>query len=738
MYLKRLEISGFKSFARPTALQYPSRVTAIVGPNGSGKSNCAEAMRWVLGEQSMKTLRSKKGEDLIFAGSATEPRMSKAQVVLVFDNSRKHFDVEFDEAAIGRRVFRDGENEYLLNGSPTRLKDTAELLAGVGIGSSQHNIISQGESDRILYVSSAERKEMIEEALGLKVYHLKYEEAERKLEKSEENIKQAEGLRKEIQPHVKFLKNQVEKFERATSIRRELEEKFCAYFEKEAAYLRNEEMTTKERKINPQEKLRAVERKQSELKAALNKESSKKNKLSLDELENARKELVILRDKRSRLEREMGKIEGIIEAEKLRGISDEEEVVSREDVEQFLGGLEESLSAILEESTVDEIYSIVHESIGRISSFLTGLESSSPEDRDAGRLSELNRQRERAADALGALYNEEQKLFRIEKQLGADAHESERNLREMEKQIYELEIEASKIKDELRSVEIAEERLRMHKDEFLREKSENLRFLEAISIKDGSAAFADGERDRLRKEIDRLKFRLEESGGVDAGILKEYKDIEERDGFFVREIADLEKTAGDLRKLSAELLEKLDEEFADGIQKINKEFSAFFSAMFSGGRAELEILRPSKTRIRPKKDDAGTGDEFDIYHHDIQNEEGIDIKVSLPKKKIKSLEMLSGGERALISIALLFALSSVNPPPFMVLDEIDAALDEANSRRYGEMLKNLAKETQLIIITHNRESMRQAGVLYGVTMGNDGISKILSLKLEEAAGYTNR
>ncbi|MEK7090855.1 MAG: AAA family ATPase, partial [Patescibacteria group bacterium] len=334
MYLKRLEISGFKSFARPTALQFPSRVTAIVGPNGSGKSNCAEAMRWVLGEQSMKTLRSKKGEDLIFAGSATEPRMSKAQVVLVFDNSRKHFDVEFDEAAIGRRVFRDGENEYLLNGSPTRLKDTAELLAGVGIGPSQHNIISQGESDRILYVSSAERKEMIEEALGLKVYHLKYEEAERKLEKSEENIKQAEGLRKEIQPHVKFLKNQVEKFERATSIRRELEEKFCAYFEKESAYLRNEEMTTKERKINPQEKLRAVERKQSELKAALNKESSKKNKLSLDELENARKELVILRDKRSRLEREMGKIEGIIEAEKLRGISDEEEVVSREDVEQ--------------------------------------------------------------------------------------------------------------------------------------------------------------------------------------------------------------------------------------------------------------------------------------------------------------------------------------------------------------------------------------------------------------------
>ncbi len=121
-----------------------------------------------------------------------------------------------------------------------------------------------------------------------------------------------------------------------------------------------------------------------------------------------------------------------------------------------------------------------------------------------------------------------------------------------------------------------------------------------------------------------------------------------------------------------------------------------------------------------------------------KSEEGIEIGVDLPGKRIKGLAMLSGGERALTSIALLFAITAVNPPPFLVLDETDAALDEANSQRYAAILKELAKKTQLILITHNRETMKAAGILYGVTMGDDGVSRLLSLKLEEAEVYTNR
>ena len=118
-------------------------------------------------------------------------------------------------------------------------------------------------------------------------------------------------------------------------------------------------------------------------------------------------------------------------------------------------------------------------------------------------------------------------------------------------------------------------------------------------------------------------------------------------------------------------------------------------------------------------------------------EEGVDVLINLPRKRISSLDMLSGGERALSSIALLFAMSQVNPPPFLVLDETDAALDEANSQRYGKMVKALSEHTQLIIITHNRETMKQAGILYGITMGADSISRLLSIKFEQAEMYAS-
>ena len=193
-------------------------------------------------------------------------------------------------------------------------------------------------------------------------------------------------------------------------------------------------------------------------------------------------------------------------------------------------------------------------------------------------------------------------------------------------------------------------------------------------------------------------------------------------------------TQQSLYTLIAELNEKLNTEFKDGVKKINKQFSDFFTLMFGGGVAELFVVKIEKRRRKDTEIDLfdvpeGDGAEMDEEEED---EEGIDISVSLPHKKTKGLVMLSGGERALTSIALLFAISQVNPPPFMVLDETDAALDEANSRKYGDMIENLAKLSQLMVITHNRETMSRAGTLYGITMGNDAASKVLSITFEDA------
>ena len=238
------------------------------------------------------------------------------------------------------------------------------------------------------------------------------------------------------------------------------------------------------------------------------------------------------------------------------------------------------------------------------------------------------------------------------------------------------------------------------------------------------------QEDRRRK-IEKIKIRLEEfGGGSGEEIIKEYKEATQRDEFLEREIADLEKSASALKDLIKDLEERLSIQFNDGIEKINKEFQNFFTLMFGGGEAGLSVIKEKKR----KKMDINIISDVENNPEETQEdeEEGIDIFVSLPHKRTKGLVMLSGGERALTSIALLFAMSQVNPPPFLVLDETDAALDEANSKRYGDMIENLSKYSQLILITHNRETMSRAGILYGVTMNSDGISKLLSIKFEEA------
>ena len=175
----------------------------------------------------------------------------------------------------------------------------------------------------------------------------------------------------------------------------------------------------------------------------------------------------------------------------------------------------------------------------------------------------------------------------------------------------------------------------------------------------------------------------------------------------------------------------MDERFTEGLTKINEALQIFFERLFGGGKAVLELERPIREKkIKGEFDDEEDSEEFVPEAQDPIA--GLAIAVSLPRKKVRGLEALSGGERALTSIAMIFAMSQVNPPPFLILDETDAALDEANSKRYADMIVELAKRSQLIVITHNRATMSAAGELYGVTMGADGVSKLLSVKLEEA------
>ena len=237
MHLKHLTISGFKSFAKKGELEFSAPITSIVGPNGSGKSNVAEAFRFVLGEQSIKSMRGKKGGDLIFNGSDSTSRANRASVSITLDNTKKVFPVDFDEIILERTVHRDGQNEYAINGSKVRLKDVQEMLAAANIGPTGHHIISQGEADRILNVNAKERREMIEDALGLKVFQIKKNEGEKKLKKTKDNIERVESLRREVAPHLKFLERQIKKIERSITLREELKNNYSEYLRREDVYI---------------------------------------------------------------------------------------------------------------------------------------------------------------------------------------------------------------------------------------------------------------------------------------------------------------------------------------------------------------------------------------------------------------------------------------------------------------------------------------------------------------------
>jgi chromosome segregation protein len=199
MYLKRLELQGFKSFADRTILEFKPGITAVIGPNGSGKSNISDAIRWVLGEQSIKSLRGAKSEDIIFAGTENRKSLGFAEVSIVFDNEDSSLPIEYTEVTVTRKLYRTGETGYFINKVPCRLKDILELFMDTGIGRDGYSIIGQGKIDEILSNKSEDRRHIFEEAAGIVKYRVRREESEKKLEQTKVNLIRINDILTEIE-----------------------------------------------------------------------------------------------------------------------------------------------------------------------------------------------------------------------------------------------------------------------------------------------------------------------------------------------------------------------------------------------------------------------------------------------------------------------------------------------------------------------------------------------------------
>jgi len=868
MYLKRLEIQGFKSFAKKTVLEFEPGITAIVGPNGSGKSIVADSLRWVLGEQSTKLLRGKKSDDVIFAGSDKKIKLGFAEVFATFDNRDHKIPIDVAEVSIGRRVDRSGESEYLINGNRVRLLDIVDLVLKSNIGTSRYTVIGQGTIDQMILAGPSEIKSLLDEASGVKGYYNKREKTLRRLEQTAQNLIRAQDLAREIEPRLKSLRRQAKRMEARSEIELELKALQHQFYNKQYWELNDKttslgkevaEFQAKRKELETQiatfrkqleefessaqkklggfaEEQQAVARLQEQKNRLLEQESLIRGKM---ESQKGAKgdpktlELELHSVTQKLLEAESGLAKQTEEAESLRkkitdsaenlralnvkldelyqvlanpAAFDAKEVVSL--LEQTDALVEDLMSSIADSGSIEEASAkalAFRDQFKKLSGSLKGsvkeVNLSGPGMQD--QLKKLQQEKDVLNDALNALNQDLSRRGVIKQFL-----ENEKGQQEKEKLRLELELkntqsgghdqfvaelvkeearvkgEASQIAAQIEKAEAMissayeaeakekaqlgaeEKRVRTLMDELsaLRDAEskvevEKAKFdtqEEALIVEitnelghDGLAALKAERKivaaENLPHEISKIKRQLELIGGVDDLTIKEYEETETRYGTLTKQIEDLDKGMADSRQIMDELDEHIKTAFNTAFHKVNEKFEQYFRSLFNGGVAHLSLVKAQEAKEEAVEEGAeaeGADDQLrpeekivQKYEHGASNIVGVDIKATPPGKKLSAIQALSGGERSLTAIALLCSLLSCFPSPFVVLDEVDAALDEANTIRFGQILGTLAHQTQFITITHNRETMSQSNAIYGVTMGDDGISKLLSIKFDQAAGY---
>ena len=978
MYLKEIKASGFKSFADTIDIELTNGISGIVGPNGSGKSNVVDAVRWVLGEQSVKQLRGEGAmSDVIFTGSKSRRAASFASVTLVFDNSDKYLNIEYDEVQIKRTIYKTGENEYFINNTRARLKDILELFMDTGASKESFNIISQGDVANILSGKAEDRRVIFEEASGVLKYKKRKDEALRKLSKTHDNMARVDDIISELNTNMEPLKKQsedakiyLEKKEKLENVEIALTVNDIEKYNYEYKYSKEKvsELTLSITKMlsensNEQAKIETIKNnisklnselylKQQELvKVSANAEKLSGEKAMISERSKYNSEDVKLHDNIISLKEKILKIESQISAlnkeieseksnnnvigeklnnieirlseieknkenlnsklnQKLREITAQKhrrEVLMNSlennsslpysvknvlnnpkltGIHGVLGKLlefEEKYSEALEVSLMSSVSHIVcdneedakeavrylkNNNLGR-ATFLPisvikprSIDSESYETikfmngfvdiasnlvkydtkyrnivlsllgtiivvdniDNANLISKKLKNRYKVVTMTGEVVNiggsitggslkkssilsERYELENVIKDidvLDSEIKEIENKINEVDDNYTNLELEKNSIiisvnsnseilknkynvlddltnekstlmtelsnnqnivnnvitneeekilneyykeiekRDELnieinqihKKIELenedlinnesslknnnqeynkAQEELKSHeiKVNRLDVKIDNLLNIltndYSISYEKAKEKYIlEIDSDEARSIVSTLKREIKSLGDVNVGAIEEYDRVKERYEFLNKQKEDLTNAENVLLEIITEMDDIMKDKFSSTFNKIKEAFNETFRKLFNGGKAELKLTDPSNIL-----------------------ETGIDIIALPPGKKLQHISLLSGGEKTLTAIALLFSILKVRPVPFCILDEVEAALDEVNVDNFGKYLKEFKGDTQFIIITHKKKTMEYADVLYGITMQESGVSKLVSVKLEE-------
>jgi chromosome segregation ATPase len=706
LFLTAIKIRGFKSFPEPVEVRLEPGVAVVVGPNGSGKSNIADAIVWAAGSLSPTELRAERPDDVLFAGGSGHGASESCEVELLFDNDEGDGPLEFSELSIARRLHRGGEGEYLVNRARVRRTDVVEILAEVGLGTELHSVIGQGRVEQILSSKPSDRRALVEEAAGLGRFKQRRHRAELKLARVAVQVERARDLEEEVRKRLRPLALQATAAQRA--------EKLAGEIERRRGRIAAAELERIERRLAEVAERRAaaeLERKgrDERLNGVLEERRRAEDELAqaAGRHEEATAALYRLRSAIERLELRRERAEESAHALRAEAASPRLPVVGDTTYEAAIAAARGwNVSEVdfshaltrLREAHAEHVDALLVHVDGRVW-FATGAAGQAAELPRAASLERLAEACDRTAATLAGAA-ESAGRFETPLQARVDAGGSRsgalgEELREIGAREVELRRAAGEAAERLAAVGLEAAGLERERDEVRARLPEG----------EGADPLTDEQVEELRAEIARLERRRETLGQVNPLAAEEHAREKARLEDLARQRLDLESSLTELEKLRDELAETVERRFEETYAAVERHFAEVAGTLFPGGKGRL-------------------------LREEDGEEPGIEIELQPAGKRVTRLSLLSGGEKALGAISFLFALFLARPCPFYLLDEVEAALDDANIGRFVDLLRRFSDRAQFIVVTHQKRTMEAADILYGVTMGADGVSQIVSKRLD--------
>ena len=730
MRLKSLKLAGFKSFVDPIEIDFPGIMCGIVGPNGCGKSNIIDAIKWVKGELSAKSLRSESLQDVIFNGSDSRKPVSHCSVELAFDNSENFLGGEFlkfDEVSVKREMGRDGQSTYFINNAVARRRDVQDLFLGTGLGGNSYAIIEQGIISSMVGAKPEELRSYVEEAAGISKYKERKRETESRIRRTAENISRLKDLEDEVKRSIRRLKAEANLTSRYKKLRTK-EQEFQKFIVSEDLKVLLASMSESQKENDSIDK--DLEKIDGDRLSFVAKRDVIKTQLmeGLKKLEEEQRSFFEAGAKISLIEEKERtvnvRIQDLINEEK-------KNLGNLDDLSNELGTSKNKIDQ-LDAKIIEQIKSDTKKALAKVESSLT--------KNDEGNLTESFRsfwqkgydfgqgQSGDASEKIEALKKQflerNNQIIQDIESLNKDLNKEKSELtsfielrKNQELKVMELKTNQDKSNEELRKYETEITKLETEKDRIVHQRNEkelNKRSIE-IEVKEKQEKLnsfdeikdIEGERGDIIVELEKLQKRIMNLGPINFAAPETLEAEVQRKEVLSGQIEELEVS---LNKLD-EAIKKIDREsnksFHDCLNSVNKHLEEMFPKLFGGGFCKLDLL-------------------------DKTEDSGLLLMARLPGKKNTKLSQLSGGEKALTALALVFSLFSINPAPFCLLDEVDAPLDDENTSRFINLVNEMSTKVQFIFVTHNKISMEKSTHLLGVTMRDLGVSKVVSVDVEQA------